>query len=386
MRIADGWRSKGPSRMSQRGELPTWVDVGVIPLINLVIALFISGLVVVIIGENPFQALSIMISGALGSLKGWSYMFYYATNFTFTGLAVAVAFHAGLFNIGGEGQAYTAGLGAATPGLLLGGALASFLPSGISQPITILAALIGSIAIGAAYGWIPGYLQAKRGSHIVITTIMFNFIASSLMVYLINNVFRPTGKMAVESRSIDDAYIFNFREMGRMIGVKLPSSPLNPVVLIALLAAFLIWYLLWRTKLGFEIRAVGANSEAAIYAGIKPQRIVMIAMAISGGLAGLVAFNEVIGVQHRLLLDFVGGAGFVGIAVALMGRSHPVGIVLSAMLFGLLYQGGTELSFAIQTISRDMIVVIQGLVILFMGALEDAFRPYLAALFFKAED
>jgi general nucleoside transport system permease protein len=372
--------------MSQRGELPTWVDVGLIPLINLTLALFISGLVVVIIGENPFQALGFMLKGALGSLKGWSYIFYYATNFIFTGLAVAVAFHAGLFNIGGDGQAYVAGLGAATPGLLLGGVLAAVLPVGISQPITILVALMGSILVGAFWAFVPGYLQAKRGSHIVITTIMFNFIASSLMVYLINNVYRPVGKMAVESRAIDDAYIFNFRELGRMIGLKLPSSPLNPVVLIALLSAFLIWYLLWRTKFGYELRAVGANTDAAIYAGIKPSRIIMIAMAISGGLAGLVAFNEVLGVQHRLLLDFVGGAGFVGIAVALMGRSHPVGIVLAALLFGLLYQGGTELSFAIQTISRDMIIVIQGLVILFMGALEDAFRPTLSKLFFKVED
>ncbi len=372
--------------MSQRGELPTWVDVGLIPLLNLAIALFISGLVVVIIGENPLQALGIMLHGAVGSLKGWSYMFYYATNFIFTGLAVAVAFHAGLFNIGGDGQAYVAGLGAAIPGLLLGGALSSVLPGSISQPVTLLAALAGSIAIGAFYGWVPGYLQAKRGSHIVITTIMFNFIASSLMIYLINNVFRPVGKMAVESRAIDDAYILNFRELGRLVGMKLPSSPLNPVVLLAMLAAFLVWYLLWRTKLGFELRAVGANSDAAVYAGISPSRIIMIAMALSGGLAGLVAFNEILGVQHRLLLDFVGGAGFVGIAVALMGRSHPLGIVLSALLFGLLYQGGTELSFAIQTISRDMIVVIQGLVILFMGALEDAFRPSLSALFFKVED
>ena len=126
--------------------------------------------------------------------------------------------------------------------------------------------------------------------------------------------------------------------------------------------------------------------EAAIYAGIKPDRIIMITMAISGGLAGLLAANEILGVQHLLLLEFVQGAGFVGIAVALMGRSHPVGIVFAALLFGLLYQGGTELSFAIPKISRDMIVVIQGLVILFMGALENAFRPYLAAYFFKAED
>ena len=143
---------------------------------------------------------------------------------------------------------------------------------------------------------------------------------------------------------------------------------------------------LWRTKLGYEIRTVGANSDAAVYAGIRPDRIIMIAMAISGGIAGLVAVNEVLGAQHRLLLEYVQGAGFVGIAVALMGRNHPAGIVLAAMLFGLLYQGGTELSFAKPHINRDMVVVIQGLIVLFMGALEQAFRPWLQSLFFKPED
>ena len=362
--------------MSVRGELPRWVDIGLIPLINLAIALVVAGLVVVIIGENPFKALAIMLDGALGSLKGWSYMLYYATNFVFTGLCVAIAFHAGLFNIGGEGQAYVAGLGAGVVGLGL-----DFLPWWLVVPL----ASIACVLVGAAWGFVPGYLQAKRGSHIVITTIMFNFIASSVMVYLINNYFRPIGKMAVESRALDVAYIANFRELGRMIGIKLPSTPLNPVVFLALAAAWGVWYLLWRTKLGYEIRAVGANMDAAIYAGIRPDKIIMITMAISGGLAGMVAINEILGVQHRLLLDFAGGAGFVGIAVALMGRSHPLGILFSALLFGLLYQGGTELSFAIPTISRDMIVVIQGLVILFMGALEEAFRPRLSVLFARAE-
>jgi simple sugar transport system permease protein len=167
---------------------------------------------------------------------------------------------------------------------------------------------------------------------------------------------------------------------------RLPSSPLNLTVLLAFLAAWAVWYFLWRTKLGYEIRAVGSNTEAAVYAGIKPQRIIMIAMAVSGGLAGLVAVNEVLGQNHRLILEYVQGAGFVGIAVALMGRNHPFGIVLAAMLFGLLYQGGTELSFAKAQINRDMVVVIQGLIILFMGALEQAFRPWLTALFFKPED
>jgi general nucleoside transport system permease protein len=364
--------------MGGRGELPTWVDVGLIPLLNLLVALVVAGLVVLIIGENPFEAMWIMLRGAVGSIKGWSFLLYYATNFVFTGLAVAVAFHAGLFNIGGEGQAYIAGLGAAIMGLGL-----EFLPWFIVIPLGIIAAM----AFGAFWAWIPGYLQAKRGSHIVITTIMFNFIAASLMVYLIKDYFRPLGRMAVESREITGAYILSFREIAKQFfDVRLPSTPLNLTVFLAIIVAYAVWYLLWRTKLGYEIRAVGANSEAAIYAGIKPARIIMIAMAISGALSGLMAVNEVLGVQHRLLLEFVGGAGFVGIAVALMGRSHPIGIVLAAMLFGLLYQGGTELSFAKPLISRDMIVVIQGLVILFMGALEYAFRPTLAALFVKVED
>jgi general nucleoside transport system permease protein len=363
---------------SARGELPAWVDVALIPFLNLLVALVIAGLVVLIIGENPLEAMWIMLKGAVGSLKGWSFLLYYATNFVFTGLAVAVAFHAGLFNIGGEGQAYFAGLGAALMGLGL-----EFLP----WPIVIPLGIIASTLFGAFWAWVPGYLQAKRGSHIVITTIMFNFIAASLMVYLINNWFRPVGRMAVESREITGAYILSFREIAKQFfDVRLPSTPLNLTVFLAVIAAVAVWYLLWRTKLGYEIRAVGANQDAAVYAGIRPDRIIMIAMAISGGLAGLMAVNEVLGVQHRLLLEFVGGAGFVGIAVALMGRSHPIGIVLAAMLFGLLYQGGTELSFAKPLISRDMIVVIQGLVILFMGALENAFRPALSALFVKTED
>jgi simple sugar transport system permease protein len=202
--------------------------------------------------------------------------------------------------------------------------------------------------------------------------------------YLINYWFRPVGKMAVESREITGAYIMSFREVARaFFGIRLASSPLNFSIFLALIAAVAVWYLLWRTRLGYEIRALGASPSAAAYAGIRADRIIMVTMAISGALAGLMAVNEILGVQHRLVLGFVGGAGFVGIAVALMGRSHPLGIVLAAMLFGLLYQGGSELSFAKPEINRDVVVVIQGLVILFMGALEYAFRPWLAALFFR---
>jgi simple sugar transport system permease protein len=164
------------------------------------------------------------------------------------------------------------------------------------------------------------------------------------------------------------------------LGIAFPRSPLNLSFLIALACAVGVWLLVWHTRLGYEIRVVGASPPSAVYAGVSPVRITVIAMAISGGLAGLVAVNEIMGVQHRLLLEFTAGAGFVGIAVALMGRAHPAGVVLAAFLFGVLYQGGTELAFDKPTITRDMIVVIQGFVILFAGALEYAFKRPLARL------
>ena len=146
---------------------------------------------------------------------------------------------------------------------------------------------------------------------------------------------------------------------------------------------FLVWVLIWRTKLGYEMRTLGLSPTAAVYAGIPYARTVIIAMLISGGLAGMMALNPIMGASARLQVEFVGGAGFVGIAVSLMGRYHPVGIILAAILFGMLYQGGAELSFDMPNITRDMIVVIQGLVILFAGALEYMFRPALVRVYQK---
>ncbi|MFZ4533767.1 MAG: ABC transporter permease, partial [Alsobacter sp.] len=164
------------------------------------------------------------------------------------------------------------------------------------------------------------------------------------------------------------------------LGLPAPKSPLNLSFVLALACALGVWVLIWRTRLGYAIRTVGANPAAARYGGIDIPRITIIAMLVSGALAGLVAVNEIMGVQHRLLLEFTAGSGFIGIAVALMGRGHPVGIVLAALLFGVLFQGGTELAFDRPAISRDMIVTISGLVILFAGALDGLFRRPLAAL------
>ena len=355
-------------------KLPGWADYGLIPIINLLVAFIVAGLVVLLVGENPFHAAAVLVEGAFGSGQNIAYTLFYATNFIFTGLAVAVAFHCGLFNIGGEGQAYIAGLGVALVCL----AVDSFLPWWLTFPLAIAA----SAAVGALWALIPAYLQAKRGSHIVITTIMFNFIAASAMVYLLVDVLKPAGSMAPQTRDfLPGAQLPKMGWLLEMFGLSVRSAPLNISFLLALVMAFLVWVLIWRTKLGYEIRTMGFSPKAARYAGISETRIIIITMMISGALAGMMALNPIMGDQHRVQLDFVTGAGFVGIAVALMGRSHPAGIVPAAILFGVLYQGGAELAFEMPAISRDMIVIIQGLVILFAGALEHMFRPAIQTMF-----
>lgn len=353
--------------------LPLWLTAGVVPVINVLVAFVFAGLVVALIGENPPEVIAIMLRGALGSPYGVGYTLYYSTSFILTGLAVAVAFHAGHFNIGGEGQALMGGLSAALVALSL-----PFVPF----PLLALLCVAGAAVAGAAWAFIPAYLQAYRGSHVVITTIMFNFIAATLLVYLLVGPLKMEGSMAPETAPFaPGAGLPLVSAFLGQIGVTMPRTPLNFAFVIALLAALGVWVLIWRTRLGYAIRTVGANPDAAVYAGISPARITVIALLISGGLAGLMATNEILGVQGRLINEFTAGAGFVGIAVALMGRGHPFGIVLAALLFGVLYQGGAEIAFEKPRITREMIIVIQGFVILFAGALEMLFADRIAALY-----
>ena len=356
--------------MSAPLTLPRWADVVLVPLVSVACAFLVAGLVVLFIGEDPLSVTRILLQGSLGSGEGLGFTFFYATNFIFTGLAVAVAFHAGLFNIGGEGQATLGGLGIALALLNLG-----FLPGFLLIPVGILAAAL----FGAAWAFVPGYLQARRGSHIVITTIMFNWLATVLMVYLLGNVLREAGSMSLETRAFPaPSHIPALHEFFALFGVTIPTSQLNLTLLLALAACVAVWVLIYRSRLGFAIRTVGANPTAAAYAGISTTRVTVIAMSISGALAAGLAVNELMGYQHRLLLEFTAGYGFIGIAVALMGRAHPVGIVFASILFGMLYQGGAELAFEKPAITRDMIVVIGGVLILFASALDGLFRRLVA--------
>ncbi|WP_370302619.1 ABC transporter permease [Pseudooceanicola sp.] len=357
--------------------MPKWAEVILVPLISLLLAAILSALVILAIGEDPVAAVQLMVEGALGSTYGWGYTLYYATNFMYTGLAVAVAFHARLFNIGGEGQATLGGLGVALVCLM------------IPWPhwtLALIFAALGAALFGAAWAAIPAYLQAKRGSHIVITTIMFNFIAAAVLNYMLVNVMRPVGSMdPATARFPEAAHLPTLHELLLPLGINFSrAAPANVSLLLAVAACVLVWALIWRTRLGYEIRAYGHSESGARYAGISPARIIIITMLISGALAGLMATNNVMGEAERLVLNAAEGAGFIGIAVALMGRSHPFGVFLAALLFGFLYQGGAELALW-TTIPRELIVVIQALVILFTGALANMVRMPLERLFLAAQ-
>ncbi len=350
--------------------LPAWADRGLVPLVSLIAAFLAVGLLLLTLGLNPLTAIRIMLQGSLGTLEGIGFTAYYATSFIFAGLAVAVAFHAGLFNIGGEGQATMAGLGAALAGIAL--------PQ-MPGPWLACLCIMAAAGLGGLYGLIPGWLQASRGSHVVITTIMFNFLAAILLVYLLVGPLGKTGSMSPETAELPKAaQLLPMHSLMGSLGIPFPKTPLNVALFLALASTFLVWVLIYRSRLGYAIRTVGANPHAAAYAGISPQRVTMLAMTLSGALAGGIAVNEVLGVQHRLILDFTAGYGFVGIAVALMGRAHPAGIVPASILFGLLYQGGAELSFEMPAITRDIVVVISGVIILFVGALDGLFRQMVA--------
>ncbi len=229
--------------------LPVWADIALIPLVNILLALLVAGLIIFLIGEDPIEALEILIIGAFGFDGSLGYTLYYTTNFIFTGLAVAVAFHANLFNIGGEGQAYIGGLGV---GLILL-ALDQYLPFWLLAPLAIM----GAAAFGMAWIAVPAYLQAYRGSHIVITTIMFNFIAANLMVYLLVNVINVPGQMSPETRVFaDNAHLPFMHDMLAWFGFEATHTPLNVSLFWALICCVFVWLFIWHTRWGYALRTV----------------------------------------------------------------------------------------------------------------------------------
>ena len=350
-------------------DMPRWATGFVLPILNLMSALLVAALVIHLLGEDPLESMQILINSAVVNPEGLSYTLFYASTFVFTGLAVSIAMQAGLFNIGAEGQMYFGGLGVTLAMLAFDASLPWYL--------LIPAGIVGAALFGALWAFIPGYLQAKRGSHIVVTTIMFNFICTSLMNFVIVAFLIPAGEQNTASRVFTAA-----AEMPRLNAwfPALGETPLNIGFFFAIIALVIYGVVMSRSAWGYKVRALGLNQHAAHYAGVKISAMIIIVMAISGALAGLGAVNSIMGSTHYLSLNFVGGAGFIGIAIALMGRQNPVGIFLSSVLFGALIQGGFDLSLEKPNIPTETFIFIQGLIILFCGAMEYLYAPVIIKL------
>jgi simple sugar transport system permease protein len=334
----------------------------VFPLVAIAAAFLVGGIVVALIGDDPVDTYRLLIGSALSWPDGIGYTLFYATPLIFTGLAVAVGFRCGLLNIGAEGQLTIAAFATAWAGITFAHASAWIL-----IPLTCGIAVLS----GAAWAAIPGVLKARFGSHEVINTIMMNFIAAGVASALTQSYFRAQGDPILETLPIaGQAHIPRMGQMLPGIPVRLP---LNLAFVFALAACALVYVFLWRTRWGYEIRATGANPGAAEYGGISVKKQIILAMAVSGGLAGLVAINEVLGYRYRYYEGFSANYGFTGIAVALLGRNHPAGVLLAALFFGALTRGGLFVDIFTEHVSKDLVFVLQALIILFVAA-EALFR------------
>lgn len=322
------------------------------PIFAVLFGLFVGLGVSAIAGENPFHVLEVLFKSAFGSPYDVGMTLYYATPLLLTGLSVAVAFQAGLFNIGGEGQLAMGALAAAAVGILC---------PGLSSPLAPILASVAAFIGGAFWGFIPGWLKARRGSHEVINTIMLNFIAAGVTSWVVLRYLPNPESQNPETAQVGSAYLipqFAFFN-GAPVSVALP---------LALGVAFLVWIFLYKTVKGFELRATGQNETAAFRAGIKPASVQIFALTLAGGLSGLIGVSEVLGNSGRFVLNFSPGYGFIGIAVALLGRNRPLGVVAAAVLFGALHKGSADLDFETKHVTRDLSMILQALVILSVSA------------------
>ncbi|MFN6962587.1 MAG: ABC transporter permease [Pyrinomonadaceae bacterium] len=345
------------------------------PLAAVVAAFVVGGLIVVLIGDDPVAAYSLLLSNSFGSVRDIGWTLHYATPLIFTGLAVAVAFRCGLLNIGAEGQLYVAAFATAWVGMKFGGTVVEIfgkqeswawasLPPVLLVPLCVLTAVV----VGGLWGAIPGILKARFGSHEVINTIMLNFIAVALVGYLTQYHYKVPGDPILQTAPIGEAaHIPRLNEFLPFIS---HDVPLNVAFLIALVMCAVVYVFLWKTKWGYELRAVGENPSAAEYGGISPRKQIVIAMTISGALAGMVAIGEVLGTRYNYYHDFSAQWGFLGIAVALLGRNHPLGVLIAAIFFGVLLRGEIFVDAFTRYVSKDLGFVLQAIMILFVACFQ----------------
>ena len=335
----------------------SWRDLFLLPMAALLLAMLIGALIMIATSVAPatiLQSFVAMARGSLGSMHALSETVTAAIPLVLSGLGIGLAFRAGLFNIGAEGQMVVGGLATA---------VASFAITGLPIWIHLPLALVIGLSVGALYATIAGILKAATGAHEVISTIMLNLISFRLLDYVLRQpVIQKEGRSDPISKAVLET-----AELPRLLAFIDGNLRLHAGLFIMLLAVALVYWLLFRSKLGFAFRISGENPGAARYAGIHAGLTVVLAMAIAGALAGLAGATQISGVLGRATPGFTAGIGFDAIAVALLGRSHPVGILLAGLLFGALEAGGRQMQVD-AGVSIDLIGIIQALIIIFVAA------------------
>lgn len=332
-----------------RRYIPTTTIKAVLVQILAILLAFITGAIVLsLTGYSPTLAYSAMFKGAFGNMYGIGQTLSKATPITFTALAFLFAFKSGLFNIGAEGQLVMGAMASAVVGI-------SF--DGLPAPVHVTLALLAGAVAGGLWGFIPAYLRAKFGAHEVITTMMLSYVALYLTSYMVNYPFKAPGSVA---------HTIPVLESARLPRILSPTQ-LSASFYLVILLVVVMEYVLRRTVLGFELRATGLNPDAAENAGINVNRGMILALVISGAMAGLGGSGEILGVHRRFIDNFSPGYGWDGLAVALVGGLNPVGAFLAAILFGALRSGGMAMTRA-TGVPLDIVFLLQALVILFVAA------------------
>ena len=332
------------------------------PLVAILIAMVVGDLLIIFYGQRPAEVYRLLLEGTWGNAYGLGQVLYKATTLTFTGLAVSIGLRAGLFNIGAESQLAFGGFAAAALGVMLPAAFPAFL-------IVALCTVAAAVA-GAGAGAIPGYLKARFGAHEVIVTIMLNFIILAVLNYVIaEHLHVPE---TLHTPAVEGGFFIRLAD----VIAAFHGSAVNATILLALAVVAAMWWLLFRTRQGYELRAVGLQPKAAEYGGINVPNTWIKAMALSGAIAGLGGVNYVLGYKHYYEEGFAGGAGFLGIAVALVGRNHPFGVVLAALFFATLSQGGLAIH---ALVPKQIMDILQGIVIIAVAVTVPEVRRAMAA-------
>jgi general nucleoside transport system permease protein len=347
---------KKPQDSSKTLSRDSWFEFGLrafFPFLGVLVALAVSAIVLLVLRVNPLAAYAAMFRGAFGSVGGWYQSFVKATPLLLVGLGICIAFRASVINIGGEGQIIM--------GALAGSAIALSFPEAPSL-LMVIACMVAGFLAGAFWGFIPGYLKARFKVNEILSTIMMNHIALQFMNFLLSGPMMDPEARSAGTFLAQTARLPANSWLTRIV----PQTLMHSGVYVALLLAVLVYVFLWRTTIGFRIRAVGLNPQASRYAAINVPVNQALSMTLAGGLAGLAGVIEVLGVHRRILEGFTGGFGFTGIVAALLGSLHPLGLIPASILFGGLLVGANTMQRAMQ-VPAALIQAILGLVVLFVS-------------------